>query len=166
MIYHTYQLYFLRDRQETSPQPTMSGSSISVESFLSLLLLRGNDGELARERGMDRWRILPCKMQRYIGILVPRSTSAMSRVPKGGRTLAQAKGPPSVRNAVQFEVTPSNTINNSTILPASFSSMSTFRAVHTFTAPYHLNECTFNPAPPIIQYVLPAARSIREFTAA
>ena len=49
---------------------TRNGSSISVKLFLSLLLIRGNDGGWARERGMDCWRILPCMMQRYIGIRV------------------------------------------------------------------------------------------------
>ena len=119
------------------------------------------------------------------------STSAVSRVPRGRKTLAQAKGPPSVRNAVQFEVTPTSTptpepetrprrrrmlnstamssvtptsfptINASTI-PASSSSMSTFRAVHTFTPPITSTSAHFSLAPPIIQYVPPAAEEEEE----
>ena len=119
------------------------------------------------------------------------STSAASRVPRGRKTLAQAKGPPSVRNAVQFEVTPTSTptpepetrprrrrmlnstamssitptsfptINTSSI-PASSSSMSTFRAVHTFTPPITSTSAHFSLAPPIIQYVPPAAEEEEE----
>ena len=112
------------------------------------------------------------------------STSAVSRVPRGRRTLAQAKGPPSVRNAVQFEVTPTSTptpepetrprrrrmlnpaamsssitlssfptISTSTIPASASSSMSTFRAVHTFTPPITSTSAHFKPAPPIIQYI-------------
>jgi hypothetical protein len=128
---------------------------------------------------------------------MPASTSAVSRVPRGRRTLAQAKGPPSVRNAAQFKFTPTSSptpepetrpkrrrminstgiirstamthsitfpfpaINTSTI-PASSSSMSTFRAVHTFTPPITSTIGHFNPTPPIIQYVPPAAEEEEE----
>jgi hypothetical protein len=114
------------------------------------------------------------------------STSAVSRVPRG-RRLAQARGPPSVRNAVQFEVTPTSTptpepetrprrrrmLNSATMsssssfstintIPAASASISTFRAVHTFTAPITSTSAHFNPAPPIIQYVPPAAEEEEE----
>ena len=118
------------------------------------------------------------------------STSAVSRAPRGRRTLAQAKGPPSIRNVVQFEVTPTTTptpepetrprrrrMLNSTAMPsittspfstmntipAASSSISTFRAVHTFTTPMTSTSAHFNPAP-IIQYVPPAAEEEEEAT--
>ena len=118
----------------------------------------------------------------------PASTPAVSRVPRG-RRLAQARAPPSVRNAVQFEVTPTSTptpepetrprrrrmLNSSAMssiisssfstintIPAASASMSTFRAVHTFTAPITSTSATFNPAPPIIQYVPPVAEEEEE----
>ena len=115
------------------------------------------------------------------------STSAASRVPRGRRTLAQTRAPPSVRNAVQFEVTPTSTptpepetrprrrrMLNSTAtvtsssfstintIPATSASISTFRAVHTFTAPITSTSARFNPQPPIIQYVPPAAEEEEE----
>ena len=116
------------------------------------------------------------------------STSAVSRVPRG-RRLAQARAPPSIRNVVQFEVTPTSTptpepetrprrrrmLNSAAIssvtsssfstintIPATSSSTSTFRAVHTFTAPMTSSSAPFNPAPPIIQYVPPAAEEEEE----
>ena len=117
------------------------------------------------------------------------STSAVSRVPRS-RRIAQARGPwrPSVRNAVQFEITPTSTptpepetkprrrrmLNSAAMsitsssfstvntIPAASASISTFRAVHTFTAPITSTSASFNPAPPIIQYVPPAAEEEEE----
>ena len=54
------------------------------------------------------------------------------------------------------------TINTSTIPASSSSSMSTFRAVHTFTPPITSTSAHFNPAPPIIQYVPPVAEEEEE----
>ena len=118
------------------------------------------------------------------------STSAVSRVSRARRGYAQVK-PPTVRNYVHFEATPTSTptpepetrprrrrmLNstsmssittssfptiNTSIPASSSSSMTTFRAVHTFTPPITSTSAHFNPAPPIIQYVPPAAEEEEE----
>lgn len=110
---------------------------------------------------------------------VSASTSAVSRVPRVRRTYARVK-PPTVRNYVHFEVSPTSTptpepetkprrrrmLNSTAMMPSTTSSfptlMSTFRAVHTFTPPITSTSAHFNPAPPIIQYVPPAAEEEEE----
>jgi hypothetical protein len=111
------------------------------------------------------------------------STPAVSRAPRGRRTLAQARGPSIRRNVVQFELTPTPTpepetrprrrrMLNSTIrtstssatdaIPAASASTSTFSVVHTVTAPITTTNAPSISAPPIIQYVPPATADEEE----